>query len=154
GKLYEEERRYDEALRLTRQALFAAQQVQAPESLYRWQWQIGRLLQALGQRDAAIVSYRQAVATLQSFRQEMVLGYGSGRVSFGQVIGPVYFGLVDLLLQRAASLQDRSQYEPDLKEAREAVELFKAVELQDYFQDDCVDTARSKDKPLEGVTQG
>src|SRR5207253_6538007 len=33
-------------------------------------------------------------------------------------------------------------------------ELFKAVELQDYFQDDCVDTTRSKVAQLEGVTQG
>ncbi len=154
GKLYEEEQRYDEALQLTRQALFAAQQVQAPESLYRWQWQTGRLLKALGHLDEAIVSYRRAVETLQSFRQEMMLGYGSGRASFRQTVGPVYFGLVDLLLQRAASLQDRLQYEPYLVEAREAVELFKAVELQDYFQDDCVDTTRSKVAQLEGVTQG
>jgi CHAT domain-containing protein len=154
GKLYEEERRYDEALQLTRQALFAAQQVQAPESLYRWQWQTGRLLKALGHLDEAIVSYRRAVETLQSFRQEMTLSYGSGRVSFRQTVGPVYFGLVDLLLQRAAALHDRLQYEPYLVEAREAVELFKAVELQDYFQDDCVDTTRSKVAQLEGVTQG
>jgi len=66
----------------------------------------------------------------------------------------VYFGLVDLLLQRAASLQDRLQYEPDLAEAREVVELFKAVELQDYFQDDCVDTTRSRVAKLEGVAPG
>lgn len=154
GKLYEEARRDDAALQLTRQALCAAQQVQAPESLYRWQWPTGRLLKALGHLDEAIGSYRRAVETLQSFRQEMVLGYGSGRVSFRQTVGPVYFGLVDLLLQRAASLQDRLQYEPYLVEAREAVELCKAVELQDYLQDDCVDTTRSKVAQLEGVTQG
>src|SRR5262249_12582505 len=111
GELYEEERRYNEALQLTRQALFAAQQVQAPESLYRWQWQTGRLLKALGDLDAAIVSYRHAVDTLQSFRQEMMLGYGSSRNSFRERVGPVYFSLVDLLLQRAAALQDRAQYE-------------------------------------------
>lgn len=154
GGLYEEERRYDEAIQLTRQALFAAQQVQAPEALYRWQWQIGRLLKALGQVDAALVAYRQAVETLQSFRQEMLLGAGSGRVSFRQTVGPVYFGLVDLLLQRATALPERAQQAPYLVEAREAVELFKTVELQDYFQDDCVDAARSKVAKLEGVAQG
>jgi CHAT domain-containing protein len=153
GGLYEEEQRYNEALQLTRQALFAAQQVQAPESLYRWQWQTGRLLKALGDLDAAIASYRQAVDTLQSFRQEMVLGSGGGRTSFRQVVGPVYFGLVDLLLQRAAALPDRAQYEPLLVEARDAVELFKAVELRDYFQDDCVDAARRRVVNLEGLAQ-
>jgi tetratricopeptide (TPR) repeat protein len=114
GKLYEEEQRYDEALQLTRQALFAAQQVQAPEALYRWQWQTGRLLKALGHHDAPIVSSRHAVETLQSFRQEMALGSGSGQGAFRQTLGPVYFDLVDLLLQRAASLPERPQYEPYL----------------------------------------
>jgi CHAT domain-containing protein len=153
GGLYEEEERYHEALHLTRQALFAAQQVQAPESLYRWQWQTGRLLKALGELDAAIAAYRQTVDTLQSFRQEMVLGAGSSRTSFREIVSPVYFGLVDLLLQRAAALPDRAQYEPLLVEARDAVELFKAVELRDYFQDDCVDAARQRVVSLEGIVQ-
>jgi CHAT domain-containing protein len=153
GGLYEEEERYHEALQLTRQALFAAQQVQAPESLYRWQWQTGRLLKALGELDAAIASYRSAVDTLQSFRQEMVVSSGSSRTSFREIIGPVYFGLVDLLLQRAADLPDRAQYEPLLVEARDAVELFKAVELRDYFKDDCVDAARQRVVNLEGMAQ-
>ena len=44
GGLYETERRHAEALELTRRAILAAQQVNAPEWLYRWQWQAGRLL--------------------------------------------------------------------------------------------------------------
>ena len=51
GKLYEDERRYQEALQLTRRATFAAQQINAPESLYRWEWQTGRLLTKLGTID-------------------------------------------------------------------------------------------------------
>ena len=39
GALYEQQRRYAEALDLTRRAVFAAQQRHLPESLYRWQWQ-------------------------------------------------------------------------------------------------------------------
>ena len=153
GKLYEDERRYDEALQLTRRAVFAAQQVHTPESLYRWQWQTGRLLKALGDIDAAIAAYQRAVDTLQSFRQEMVLGSSTSQASFRQAVGPVYFGLVDLLLQRAAAFQARPQYEPYLIAARNAVELFKAAELQDYFRDDCVDAARAKATPLDVVAQ-
>ena len=78
GGLYEEEQRYQEALQLTRRARSAAQRIQAPESLYRWQWQTGRLLEAQGHIDEAIVAYQQAVNTLQSFRQEMIRGIGSG----------------------------------------------------------------------------
>src|SRR5262245_22589423 len=149
GKLYEDERRYQEALQLTRRATFAAQQINAPESLYRWEWQTGRLLAKLGNIDDAIGAYRRAVSTLQSIRPELSASYGTPLTSFRETLGPVYFELVDLLLQRASSLQDPNQAGPYLIEAREAVELFKAAELRDYFRDDCVDTALSKVTKLD-----
>jgi len=153
GKLYEEEQRYQEALQLTRRATFAAQQVNAPESLYQWEWQSGRLLTKLGTVDDAIGAYRRAVRTLQSIRPELSVGYGTPQTSFRETIGPVYFELVDLLLQRASSLKDSSLVGPYLIEARESVELFKAAELRDYFRDDCVDTALSKITQLETVAK-
>jgi CHAT domain-containing protein/Tfp pilus assembly protein PilF len=149
GKLYEDERRYQEALQLTRRATFAAQQINAPESLYRWEWQTGRLLTKIGTIDDAIGAYRRAVRTLQSIRPELSVSYGAPQTSFRETMGPVYFELVDLLLQRASSLQDPNQVGPYLIEAREAVELFKAAELRDYFRDDCVDTALSKITQLD-----
>lgn len=76
GHLYEQETRYEEALELTQRAVFAAQQVHAPESLYRWQWQTGRLRHALGDIEAAIAAYRRAVNTLQSIRHELPVRYG------------------------------------------------------------------------------
>jgi CHAT domain-containing protein len=153
GALYEDERRHEEALRLTRKAVFAAQQVNAPESLYRWQWQAGRLLKKLGPVDDAISAYRRAVYTLQSIRPELLVGYGGSPTSFRESVGPVYFELVDLLLQRAASLPGRDQVAPYLIEARETVELLKVAELRDYFRDDCVDTALSKLTTLDVVSQ-
>ena len=149
GKLYEDEGRYQEALQLTRRATFAAQQINAPESLYRWEWQTGRLLTKLGTIDDAIGAYRRAVRTLQSIRPELSVSYGASQISFRETMGPVYFELVDLLLQRASSLQDPNQVGPYLIEARESVELFKAAELRDYFRDDCVDTALSKVTQLD-----
>jgi CHAT domain-containing protein/Tfp pilus assembly protein PilF len=151
GKLYEDERRYQEALELTRRATFAAQQINAPESLYRWEWQTGRLLTQIGTLDDAIGSYRRAVRTLQSIRPELSVSYGAPQTSFRETLGPVYFELVDLLLQRASTLQDRDQIGPYLVEARETVELFKTAELRDYFRDDCVDTALSKVTTLDVV---
>jgi len=153
GTLYEEGHRYQEALQLTRKAIFVAQQVNAPESLYRWQWQAGRLLKNLGEIEDAISAYRRAVITLQSIRPELLAGYGGLQTSFRDSVGPVYFELVNLLLQRAASLQERDQIGPYLVEAREAVELFKAAELRDYFRDDCVDIALSKITKLDVISQ-
>lgn len=151
GTLYEREHRYREALQLTRRAIFAAQCVNAPESLYRWQWQTGRLLATLDQPDAAIVAYQQAVETVQSLNREMSHRHGRPS-SFREEVQPVYLGLVDLLLQRAASLPQRAQYQPDLKRARDIVESFKVAELQDYFLDDCVAEATAKATPLDVVS--
>jgi CHAT domain-containing protein/Tfp pilus assembly protein PilF len=153
GKLYEDERRYDEALQLTRRATFAAQQINAPESLYRWEWQTGRLLTKQGNIDDAIGAYRRAVRTLQSIRPELSASYGAPQTSFREEMGPVYFELVGLLLQRGQSLQDPKQIAPYLIEARDTVELFKAAELRDYFRDDCVDTALSKVTKLDVVAK-
>ena len=153
GRLYESERRHEEALELTRRAIFAAQQVNAPEALYRWQWQAGRLFRAQGKLDEAIGAYKRAVHALQPLRQEMSGGYGRPQSSFRESVGPLFFELADLLLQRAAVTTERKEYEPYLIEAREAVESLKAAELQDYFKDDCVEAMRSHVKTLDIVSQ-
>lgn len=152
GSLYEDERRYEEALRLTQQATFAAQQVNSPESLYRWQWQAGRVLKKMGRIDDAISAYRRAVYSLQSVRGELSVSYGGPQISFRESIGPVYFELADLLLQRAASLPSGDAGDASLLEARDAIELFKVAELRDYFQDDCVDTFLAKVAKLDIVS--
>ena len=91
GALYEAERRHAEALRLTRRAILAAQQVIAPEPLYRWQWQAGRLLSKLGTVDEAIASYRRAIGTLQAIRPELSIGYGPQPASFRETVA-LYLG--------------------------------------------------------------
>jgi CHAT domain-containing protein len=151
GKLYAAERRYDEALQLTRRAVLAAQQVHAPEALYRWQWQTGRLLTTDGQVEAAIAAYRRAVNTLQSIRYE-ITPHMSSSASFRETAGAVYFELVDLLLQRAAAvIPEHAQHTAYLAEARDTIELFKVAELQDYFRDDCVEAAQARTKSLDTI---
>lgn len=153
GKLYEDERRYQEALSFTNRATFAAQQVHAPESLYLWQWQTGRLVKALGKMDDAISAYRNSIRTLQSIRQEMSVCYGGPPIAFRDSVEPIYLGFVDLLLQRAASLPTREQYEPYLIEARETVEMLKIAELRDYFQDECVAALQSRITRLDAISK-
>lgn len=144
GHLYETEFRLDEALQLTRQALFAAQSTDAPESLYRWQWQLGRLLTAAGQLDKAIDSYRQAASTLQPIRPEVAQASYEGALAGEESVRPLFFELADLLLQRASLTDDNQAVESYLLAARDAIEAYKTAELRDYFQDDCVDAVRSR----------
>lgn len=144
GHLYEREFRMDEALQLTRQALFTAQSVDAPESLYRWQWQLGRQLAATGQLDQAITSYRQATITLQPIRIEVAQASSEGAFGGQESVQPLFFELADLLLQRASRTEEGTAAEEYLLAARDAIEAYKAAELRDYFKDDCVDAVRSK----------
>lgn len=145
ARLYEKEKRYGESLLLTRRAVFAAQQADAPESLYRWLWQAGRLLNIMGDRDGAISAYRLAIQNLESIRQDMSSGCHRGTcLSFRDTVGPLYFEMADILLQRSASSKDSARIQQDLKEAGAVIEQLKTVELQDYFQDECVTALRSK----------
>jgi CHAT domain-containing protein len=143
GRLYEMQFRMDEAMQLTRQALFTAQMADAPESLYRWQWQLGRQLASSGQLDQAITSYRQAAATLQPIRSEVAQASSEGAFGGQDTVKPLFFELADLLLQRASLTEDGKAAEGDLFAARDAIEAYKTAELRDYFKDDCVDAVRS-----------
>lgn len=153
GAMYEFEKKHDEALALTHRALALAQQAQASDSLYRWQWQGARLLAKQGQRDAAIEGYRRAVATLQGIRNDVAIRHGNRNAgsSFREVVGGVYFELADLILQRADTVADDAEKQKLFREARSTAELLKAAELEDYFQDDCVSLRKELTKSVENI---
>ena len=141
GELDETSGNLTSALTLTRQAAQEAQLADAPESLYRWEWQAGRLLRRLGDEDAALRAYRVAAGTLERIRQDLA---ASGRTSFRKQAGPIYIELSDLLIRRAERAANPAAAEADLREARKTVEALKGAELEDYFQDDCVAALKSK----------
>ncbi len=144
GQLYEKNKRYEQGLDLTRRARDAAQQAGAPESLYQWQWQVGRLLRSTGETGPAVAAYRQAVYTLQSLRQDLSNGGFAGRGSFRDTFGPIFLEYADLLLEHSETYTDTEFIEGSLREVRETVELLKGAELEDYFQDDCVAALKEK----------
>jgi len=152
GALYEEERRLGDALELTQRAIFQAQQVDFPESLYLWHWQAGRLLSGLGARDQAIASYAQAVEILEGLRYQLPVAYQASGKSFEEAVGPVYFELVDLLLRLAAESAEPERVEKLLVRARDTVELLKKAELRDYFRDECVDALEATTKTAAEVS--
>jgi CHAT domain-containing protein len=151
AQLYEREGRFEEALRLTRQALFAVQRLNAPEALYLWQWQVGRLQWAMGDLERATVAYESAVATLRSIRSDMIVGSGGGQISFRDSVQPVILGLADLLLRRSARITDPAKQQETLVEARRTVELLKAAQLEDYFRDNCVAALQAKVREIDRI---
>ena len=154
GQMYEAEKKYDDALTLTRQALFFAQQIQSPDILYRWEWQVGRLLREQGDPEGAVDAYRRAVTTLQTVRHDVSLHYGNptAHSSFRDVAGGLYSQLSDLLLQKADRAKTEDEQQKYLVEARDTTELLKSAELEDYFQDQCVSLLKSRQARVESIS--
>jgi len=152
GHLYELDRRYDETLLLTRLAIGYAQQVHAPESLYQWEWQLGRVLNDQDKIDQAILSYQRAADLVQTLRPEMAAGAALTAASFREASGRLYFELADVLLRRSGLTTIPQEAQPYLLKAREAIELFKTAELRDYFADECVDAFQAHQTKLEDVS--
>lgn len=144
GHLYELEERVDEALSLTGRATFLAQSVGAPESLYRWQWQLGRQQAAAGKLDEAIASYQHAAATLQPVRPAVAVAAADASWSDEDPIRPLFFEQADLLLQRASLTDDSAASTRYLLAARDSIEAYKAAELREYFKDECVDALQAR----------
>jgi CHAT domain-containing protein len=151
GELYEQQRRYPEALSLTATAVFRAQQVQASELRYRWEWQEGRIHHAQGRDREALNAYRRAAATLQSIRAEFSAGNETIAADLREDATPLFLALADLLLQVSETEPDPERQQALLREARETVELIKTTEIQDYFQDDCVAAVRARIRELDAA---
>ncbi len=147
GKLYEDEKRYNEALQLTRKALFFAQLKALPELLYRWYWQEGRILKAQSQQDKAIKMYQFAIKSIRKgnikdckrsiIPRLLQTGYRDrSEEEFYDTVGKLYFELADLLIKN--NTENTSQDEK-LTKVLDVVEDFKIVEFQHYFRDDCIE---------------
>jgi filamentous hemagglutinin family protein len=152
GSLYQGQHRYPEALYITRRAISAAEKANAPESIYRWYWQAGKILEALGRTGDSIDAYRRAVATVRETRQETALSYLRSEASFRDAVGPVYLDLVDALLSASDLPVESDVSHALLVEARETIEELKAAELRDYFRDECVADLEARAIPLEAIS--
>ena len=125
--LYEQSGQLQQAMKLTRQAQSAAESVSAFDSLYRWQWQAGRIYRASSASDKAITSYKQAIATLQRIRGDIVSANTDLQFDVRDSVEPVYRELMALLLDKGQAT-----------EALSVSQLLKLTELQSFFGDECL----------------
>ncbi|WP_375500246.1 CHAT domain-containing protein [uncultured Nostoc sp.] len=159
GGLYEETKQWSEAQELTRQGLALAQSSNAPEITYTLEWQLGRLLWAQKDINGAIAAYDAAVATLQSLRRDLVANKDvvnqDVQFNFRDSVEPVYRESVELLLK---SQEGKSPDEKILEKARERIEALQIAELNDFFQQACLQGQRvsldqvvDKDNPTAAI---
>jgi CHAT domain-containing protein/predicted negative regulator of RcsB-dependent stress response len=136
SQLYEDQGRAADALKLTAQAMASLPSTSAPELLIQLQWRRGRLLRQQGDDDRALRAYQSAVEQIENIRQDIPIEYVDGRSSFRETLEPIYLGLADLLLEKAAKASGEDAA-PVLRQARNTVELIKQTELQDYLGNRC-----------------
>ncbi len=135
-----------EALKLTYDALYLAQQSQAPDIAYKWHWQLGRLWQAQGNKQKAIAYYNGAVQALQTLRQDLVVLHQDIQFSFREQVEPIYRKLVDLLLQPNGQAEVS---QANLKRAREVIEALQLAELDNFFREACLDAKPQQIEDLD-----
>ena len=152
GRLYEQNQQYQNAQDLTQQALLIASAIDAKDIAYRWQWQMGRLLNNRGnikgaiseaQRGYAIAAYIEAVDTLQALRNDLFAVNPAAKFSFQNEVKPVYRELVDLLLQSEGNSQPSQK---NIEQASNTIELLQIAELNNFFRNNCLNARVSSQK--------
>ncbi|MEA5508682.1 CHAT domain-containing protein [Crocosphaera sp. UHCC 0190] len=124
----------EKAQKLTEQSLMQSQAIQSDDITYILQWQLGRILAAAGQKEAAINAYLEAVNTLKSVTFDLI-NNRDFQLSFREKVEPLYRELLSLLLpQNNQELVDQD----NLEEARKQIEALQVAELNNFFQDICV----------------
>ena len=99
GHLYERVAQWQDAKTVTTEAIALSEAIHAPDIQYRWEWQLGRILKHQSETSKAIDTYRQAIQTLDTVRQDLLFVNADIQFSFRDDVEPVYRELVDLLLQ-------------------------------------------------------
>lgn len=132
GQLYQQDNNLEEARKALERGLAIAQANNARDIAYQWQWQLGQILGAQGDRESAIAAYSQSVNTLKSIRSDLAAVTSEVQFSFRESVEPVYRQFVDLLLQKEPT-------EKDLQQARLAIEALQLAELDNFFREACTD---------------
>ncbi|MCC5626996.1 CHAT domain-containing protein [Nostoc sphaeroides CHAB 2801] len=134
GQVYEQTQQLSDAQNLTQQALLIAQDIDAKDIGYQWQWQLGRLLKTKGDTKGAVAAYTEAVNNLQALRSDLVAVNSAVKFSFREEVEPVYRELVDLLLQS----QGNQVSSENLEKASNTIESLQIAELENFFRNNCL----------------
>ena len=137
AELYAEVKHYDNAIQLTRSAIFHAQRYphfnNHQELLARLQWQLGTYLKEQKKPKKAIQAYQ----TASEFFRKVRSCYGSVSPSVRNMEEQLHFEWANLLLKEASKVSEKEKPEL-LKQAIDTLELLKQAELRNFFKDGCI----------------
>lgn len=134
GRVYECRQDYTQALKLTLEARWKAEQDLNADNLYLWEWQTGRIFKGTNRTKEAIDLYERAIASLESVRSNILVASRNLQFDFRDTVDPIYRQLVSLRLEQ--TLPNQAQQE-NLNSVLAIADKLQLAELQNYFGDDC-----------------
>ncbi|WP_424097176.1 CHAT domain-containing protein [Moorena producens] len=157
GKLYEQTQQWYQAQEFTEKALTIAQGIQADDIAYQWQWQLGRIYQALGKTEEAITAYQATVKTLDSLRQDLLALSSDVQFSFRENVEQVYRELVDLLLKDDQTAQpiakkaiaDNRLPQNKLKQATAAIDSLQLAQIENFLGCNLSDIVELREQQID-----
>ncbi|HIK33112.1 MAG TPA: CHAT domain-containing protein [Oscillatoriales cyanobacterium M4454_W2019_049] len=135
GTLYEQKNQLEDAQKTTENALLISQSIQSGDIAYQWQWQLGRVLEQLDKKKAAIAAYDSSVKTLSTIRSDLAATTPDLQFSFRENVEPIYRELVELLL----TTESGSPSPENLELARQTIEALQLAELDNFFREACIE---------------
>lgn len=139
AQLYEDQGRHADSLALDQAALTQLRplpQGALGELAIALEWRDARLHKALGQPPQSLAAYQRAVDRIEALRADIPIEMDDGSSSFARLFEPVYLGLAEALIDASDKLLPDQRAE-HLRRARDAVELIKQTEMQDFLGDRC-----------------
>ena len=127
-----------EAIKNTKKAIFYAQQIDCPELLYLWYWKLAQYYSKKSEISKAIVQYKNTIDILNQIKNAFFKGSRDRKDIFNTKIKPVYLELVQLYIKQSENSSNKNYRTQKLKFACEIMEMLKTAELQNFYQDDCL----------------
>ncbi|MBW4522666.1 MAG: CHAT domain-containing protein [Scytolyngbya sp. HA4215-MV1] len=134
ARVQEQKQQWQAAQTATERAILLAKAINAPDQLYRWSAQLGRLQEKQGNRQGAIDSYSQAVNILRTLRSDLLGLNAEHLLVDSETLEPVHRQLVSLLLPRDGS----QPTEATLQRTREVIESLQLEEINNYLRAACL----------------
>ncbi|MCW9013181.1 MAG: CHAT domain-containing protein [Gammaproteobacteria bacterium] len=126
-----------------------AQQIQNPELIFKSNWQLARYYKQATDINAAIDYYQNSINNIE--KHNISLSDVFDKLSLrSSNTAEVYIEYADALLNRTSSLTHEEK-QVTLQTARKVIEKSKAVDLQNYFKDQCVTETQQRIRTLESI---
>ncbi len=146
AQIYQENKQLSIAENITKKALTLAQEINAPEIIYLWQWQLAKISENQGLKEEAINYLSESIKIIDSLSNNLVSLNSDVQFSFRETVEPIYRNLVHLLLDNSDG-QITSQ--ENLQKARNVIDSLQIAELNNFFREACLEKKLTKIDDLD-----